>query len=47
MKRLLITGFEPFDNEKINPSLIAVESLGDQIGDYAALSVAYEKGLKL
>ena len=35
MKRLLITGFEPFDNEKINPSLIAVESLGDKFGDYS------------
>ena len=35
MKKLLITGFEPFDNEKINPSFIAVESLGDQIGDYS------------
>ena len=35
MKRLLITGFEPFDNEKINPSLIAVERLCDIIGDYS------------
>ena len=34
MKKLLITGFEPFDGEEINPSLEAVLRLPDEIGDY-------------
>ena len=34
MKKLLITGFEPFGGEKINPSWEAVKLLPDQIGEY-------------
>ena len=34
MKKLLITGFEPFDNETINPSWDAVTRLPDEIGGY-------------
>lgn len=35
MKKLLITGFEPFGGEEINPSWEAVSRLPDQIGEYA------------
>lgn len=35
MKKLLITGFDPFDGAKINPSWEAVKALPDQIGEYA------------
>ena len=35
MKKLLITGFEPFGGENINPSWEAVLRLGDEIGGYA------------
>ena len=35
MKKLLITGFEPFGGEKINPSWEAVSRLPDQIGEYS------------
>ena len=35
MKKLLITGFEPFGGEKINPSWEAVKLLPDEIGDFA------------
>ena len=35
MKKLLITGFEPFGDEKINPSWEAVSRLADQIGEYS------------
>lgn len=34
MKRLLITGFDPFGGEKINPSWEAVKLLPDRIGEY-------------
>jgi pyroglutamyl-peptidase len=34
MKTLLITGFEPFGGETINPSWEAVSRLPDEIGDY-------------
>ena len=34
MKKLLITGFEPFGGEKINPAWQAVCSLPENIGDY-------------
>ena len=34
MKKLLITGFEPFGGESINPSLEAVKALPDKIGEY-------------
>ena len=33
MRKLLITGFEPFGGETVNPSWLAVEKLPDQIGD--------------
>ena len=34
MKKVLITGFEPFGGEVINPSWEAVSLLPDQIGEY-------------
>jgi pyroglutamyl-peptidase len=34
MKRLLITGFEPFGGEQINPSWEAVSSLSEEINGY-------------
>ena len=33
-KKLLITGFDPFDGEAVNPSYEAVKRLPEQIGDY-------------
>lgn len=35
MKRLLITGFEPFGGETINPSWDAIERLPEIIGEYS------------
>jgi pyroglutamyl-peptidase len=35
MKKLLITGFEPFGGENINPSWDAVCALPDEVGGYA------------
>ena len=47
MKKLLITGFEPFDGEIINPSWDAVALLPDVIGEYAItkmlIPVVFEK----
>ena len=34
MKKLLITGFEPFGNCSKNPSHMAVEALPEQVGEY-------------
>lgn len=34
MKRLLITGFEPFGGEQINPSWEAVRALPEKVGQY-------------
>ena len=34
MKKLLITGFDPFDGATINPSWEAVKLLPDTVGDY-------------
>lgn len=34
MKKLLITGFEPFDGQTVNPSWAAVEQLPEVVGDY-------------
>ena len=34
MKKLLITGFDPFGGAEINPSWEAVRRLPDQVGDY-------------
>ena len=50
MKKLLITGFMPFNGEKINPSWQAVLMLDNQIGDYELtkmlVPVVFEKGAK-
>lgn len=35
MKKLLITGFDPFGGEQINPAWEAVKRLPDRIGEYA------------
>ena len=35
MKKLLITGFDPFGGQTVNPSWLAVERLPDRIGDFA------------
>lgn len=35
MKKLLITGFDPFGGANANPSWLAVEQLPDQVGDFA------------
>ena len=34
MKRLLITGFDPFDGDPVNPSWTAVQLLPEQIGGF-------------
>ena len=54
MNKLLITGFEPFGEETINPSWEAVNLLDSQIGEYQITKLllpvvfekAYEKTLK-
>lgn len=33
-RRLLITGFDPFGGERLNPSWLAVEQLPEQIGNF-------------
>ena len=35
MKKLLITGFDPFGGESINPAWEAVKRLPDEVGDYS------------
>ena len=35
MKKLLITGFDPFGGEKVNPAWVAVKLLPEEIGEYA------------
>ena len=51
MKKLLITGFEPFGGEQINPSWQAVLLLNDKIGDYnltkMLIPVVFEQSAKL
>ena len=34
MKKLLITGFDPFGNNAVNPSWLAVEQLPAQVGGF-------------
>ena len=34
MKKLLITGFEPFGGADVNPSWLAVQALPDRVGEY-------------
>lgn len=38
-KRLLITGFDPFGGEKINPSWEAVKRLPDEIGEFEVVKL--------
>ena len=33
MKKILVTGFDPFDNEKINPALEVIKLLPKKIGE--------------
>lgn len=35
MRRLLVTGFDPFDGGRINPAWEAVRRLPDRVGDFA------------
>ena len=35
MKKLLITGFDPFGGQSVNPSWLAVEKLPDRVGEFA------------
>ena len=50
-KKILITGFEPFGGETINPSWEAVQRLPDEIGSYRLtklqIPVEYEKAADL
>ena len=39
MKQLLITGFDPFGGEQINPSWEAVKELPDPIGEYQIIKL--------
>ena len=39
MKKLLITGFDPFGGEEINPSWEAVKRLPDEVGEYSLTKV--------
>lgn len=39
MKKLLITGFEPFDGESLNPSWEAVKRLPAEIGEYSLTKI--------
>ena len=39
MKRLLITGFDPFGGEDVNPSWEAVSRLPDRVGEYVLCKV--------
>ena len=49
-KKLLITGFEPFGGETINPSWEAVSRLPDEIGDFSLtklrLPVVFQEGVE-
>lgn len=40
MKKLLITGFDPFGGQLLNPSWAAVEQLPERIGGYALCKLA-------
>lgn len=39
MKKILVTGFDPFNKEKINPSYEAVKLLPDTIGEYEIIKL--------
>ena len=50
MKKLLITGFDPFGGEKINPSWESVKLLPNEIGEFALtklqIPTVFKKGAK-
>ena len=50
MKKLLITGFDPFGGESINPSWEAVRRMDDEIAGYSLTKIeiptVFEKGAK-
>lgn len=51
MKKLLITGFDPFGGEEVNPSWEAVSRLEDRIGAYEVIKMqlptVYEKAAQM
>lgn len=51
MKQLLITGFEPFGEHRINPSWEAVQLLPEEIGDYRltklCIPTVYEEAARM
>ena len=51
MKNLLITGFDPFDGQTVNPSWQSVLALENQIGEYSItkleIPTVFKKGAKM
>ena len=51
MKNLLITGFDPFDGQTVNPSWQSVLALENQIGEYSLtkleIPTVFKKGAKM
>ena len=51
MKKLLITGFDPFGGQSVNPSWAAVEQLPEQVGEFALcklmIPTVFEKAARI